>query len=52
MSPIELAGAVMSTRTTGSSTVGPALETASRKALRPAVAKATSFESTAWCLPS
>ena len=46
MSPMEVAGAVISMRTTGSSTMGFALWMASRNALRPAETNATSFEST------
>jgi len=38
--------------TIGSSTIGRAFASASRKALRPAATKAISFESTGWCLPS
>ena len=52
MSPMALAGAVISTRMIGSSTIGVAFCSASRKALRPADTNATSLESTAWCLPS
>ena len=52
MSPIALAGAVISTLTIGSSTIGRASLMAARKALRPAVTKAISLLSTLWCLPS
>ena len=52
MFPIWSAGTVISMFTIGSSSTGRALRTASTNALRPAVVKATSFESTGWCLPS
>ena len=52
MSPIFDSGATMSTLTIGSSTIGRALASASRNALRPADMKATSLESTGWLLPS
>ena len=45
-SPIALAGEMMATRTTGSSTIGDASLIAAMKALRPAETNATSFEST------
>ena len=52
MSPMFCCGTVTCTSTTGSSTTGLALPTASRKAFFAAVTKATSLESTGWCLPS
>lgn len=51
-SPMYMSGAVISMRTIGSRIFGWALASASRKALRPAATKATSFESTGWLLPS
>jgi hypothetical protein len=52
MSPMFASGAVISTLTIGSSTIGRAFWTASMKALRPAVMNAISLLSTLWCLPS
>ena len=52
ISPMAALGASMLTVTSGSSTRGLALATASRNALRPAITKAISFESTGWVLPS
>ena len=52
MSPSAYSGALICSLTIGSSTIGEALVTASQKALRPAVAKAISFESTECALPS
>ena len=46
------AGTVTSRREIGSSSTGPALAMASRKASAPAILKLISEESTAWNLPS
>ena len=51
-SPTKRSGAVISMFTIGSSMMGEALRIASITALRPAVTKAISFESTSWLLPS
>ena len=52
MSPRLGSGAEISTLTMGSSTMGRASMIATQVALRAAVAKAMSFESTLWLLPS